>query len=107
MSNFAERVARLSPRRQELLARLVEEKRLDVSRVLITPRKRDSAWMPVSFAQERLWFLDQLEPNRPIYNVPDTHEFKGPLNLLALERSLSEMVRHKTRMINGVRLNLP
>ena len=37
--------------------------------------------------------MDQLEPNRPIYNLPDTHYFKGPLDLDALERSLSEIVR--------------
>ncbi|HEU4766874.1 MAG TPA: condensation domain-containing protein, partial [Pyrinomonadaceae bacterium] len=49
--------------------------------------------VPLSFAQQRLWFLDQLEPNSAVYNIPDTHSFNGPLNLEALERSLSEIVR--------------
>src|SRR5215217_4788468 len=92
MSNFVQRIARLSPKRQELLGRLFEQERLDFSRVVITPRK-PSASVPLSFAQQRLWFLDQLEPNTAVYNIPDTHSFNGPLNLEALERSLSEIVR--------------
>ena len=47
----------------------------------------------MSFAQQRLWVLDQLDPNRSIYNVPDTHFFKGRFDLDALERSLTEMMR--------------
>jgi amino acid adenylation domain-containing protein len=93
MSSFAERVAGLSPKRQELLARFLEQERIDVSRINIAPRKLGPANVPLSFAQERLWFLDQLEPNRPIYNLPDSHYFKGALDLEALERSLSEIVR--------------
>src|ERR1044072_2533960 len=93
MSSFAERIAGLSPKKQELLARLLEKERLDFTSNVIAPRKRDTANVPLSFAQERLWFLDQLEPNRPIYNVPDTHYFRGPFNLDALQRSLSEVVR--------------
>jgi amino acid adenylation domain-containing protein len=93
MSNFTKRIAKLSPRRQELLARLLEQERLDFSRTVITPCKRELAHVPLSFAQQRLWFLDQLEPHRAVYNIPDSHYFKGPLNLAALERSLSEIVR--------------
>nr|QEO74679.1 condensation domain-containing protein [uncultured bacterium] len=92
MSNFAQRIARLSPKKQELLGRLFKQEQLDVSRVIITPRKR-SAPVPLSFAQQRLWFLDQLEPDSTAYNIGQTHYFNGPLNLGALERSLSEIVR--------------
>ncbi|HEY0729727.1 MAG TPA: condensation domain-containing protein, partial [Pyrinomonadaceae bacterium] len=92
MNDFVQRIAKLSPKKQELLGRLFEKEQLDVARVVITPRKR-SASVPLSFAQQRLWFLDQLEPNSSVYNIPDTHSFDGPLNLKALERSLSEIVR--------------
>ncbi len=92
MNNFDQRIAKLSPKKQELLGRLFEKEQLDFARVVITPRKR-SASVPLSFAQERLWFLDQLEPASVAYNVPDTHSFHGPLNIDALERSLSEIVR--------------
>ncbi|MEO7028527.1 MAG: HAD-IIIC family phosphatase, partial [Acidobacteriaceae bacterium] len=46
-----------------------------------------------SFAQQRLWFLDQLEPDNPIYNIPQMLRMTGPLNVDALQRSLSEIVR--------------
>src|SRR5262245_11294765 len=49
--------------------------------------------LPLSFAQERLWFLDQLEPSSPVYNVPSGMRLRGPLNITALERSLNEIVR--------------
>jgi amino acid adenylation domain-containing protein len=93
MSSFAERIAGLSPKKQELLARLLQKEQLDASRVVIGPRKHGSNTAPMSFAQERLWVLDQLEPNQPIYNVPDTHHFKGHFQLEALEQSLNELVR--------------
>ena len=48
---------------------------------------------PVSFAQQRLWFLDQLEPNSPYYNIPEGMRVQGPLDLNVLERSLNEVVR--------------
>ena len=48
---------------------------------------------PLSFAQQRLWFLDQLEPNRPVYNIPRAFRLQGRLDISALERSLNEIVR--------------
>ena len=98
MSSFSERIAGLSPKKQELLARLLQKEQLDASRVVIGPRKQGLTRAPMSFSQERLWVLDQLEPNRPIYNIPDTHHFKGRFNLDALERSLSELVRRHEGM---------
>ncbi|AUX29427.1 MULTISPECIES: non-ribosomal peptide synthase/polyketide synthase [Sorangium] len=49
--------------------------------------------IPLSFAQQRLWFLDQLVPNHPFYNVPEALRMDGPLSVSALERSLREIVR--------------
>jgi hypothetical protein len=47
----------------------------------------------LSFAQQRLWFLNQLEPDSPFYNVPFGVRLTGHLDISALERSLSEIVR--------------
>ncbi|HEY7167532.1 MAG TPA: non-ribosomal peptide synthase/polyketide synthase, partial [Candidatus Binatia bacterium] len=49
--------------------------------------------LPLSFAQQRLWFLDQLEPGRSVYNVPSATRVRGPLDVSALERSLNEIVK--------------
>ncbi|MBI2998695.1 MAG: amino acid adenylation domain-containing protein [Deltaproteobacteria bacterium] len=49
--------------------------------------------LPLSFAQERLWFLEQLEPNSPVHNIPTVFRLTGSLNAAALEQSLNEIVR--------------
>jgi amino acid adenylation domain-containing protein len=54
------------------------------------PRDRG---LPLSFAQERLWFLDQLTPGSPAYNVPVAFAVRGPLDVAALELAFSEVVR--------------
>jgi amino acid adenylation domain-containing protein len=54
------------------------------------PRDHD---LPLSFAQERLWVLDQMEPNNPLYNIPRAMRVRGPLQPAALEKALNEIVR--------------
>ncbi len=58
----------------------------------ILPIPRDGA-LPASFAQQRLWFLDQLEPDSPIYNMPVAVRLSGDLDRAALGRALDEVVR--------------
>ncbi|NEP78777.1 MAG: AMP-binding protein [Okeania sp. SIO3B3] len=53
--------------------------------------------LPLSFAQERLWFLNQLFPNNPAYNLPIVLTIDGTLNVVALEQSLNAIIqRHET-----------
>ena len=53
--------------------------------------------LELSFAQQRLWFLDQYETNSPFYNEPVTMRLVGPLDLAALARSLNAVVaRHES-----------
>jgi amino acid adenylation domain-containing protein/natural product biosynthesis luciferase-like monooxygenase protein len=49
--------------------------------------------LPLSFAQQRLWFLDQLHPNSPAYNNPYAMRMKGVLNVEAAREALSEIVK--------------
>ncbi len=51
------------------------------------------ARLPLSFAQQRLWFLDQLEPGSAAYNCPGAVRLEGRLDIEALERSVNEIVR--------------
>ncbi|MBE9185474.1 amino acid adenylation domain-containing protein [Microcoleus sp. LEGE 07076] len=52
---------------------------------------------PASFAQQRLWFLDQFAPENPFYNVVTALRLTGSLNLTALEQTFNEIVRrHET-----------
>ncbi|HYR07263.1 MAG TPA: condensation domain-containing protein, partial [Longimicrobium sp.] len=58
----------------------------------VVPVERTGA-LPLSFAQERLWFLDRLEPGSTVYNVPVAWRLGGALDEAALERALGEIVR--------------
>ncbi|HEX6749437.1 MAG TPA: amino acid adenylation domain-containing protein [Longimicrobium sp.] len=49
--------------------------------------------LPLSFAQERLWFIDRLEPGSTAYNVAMPVRLGGALNVAALERALGELIR--------------
>jgi amino acid adenylation domain-containing protein len=52
---------------------------------------------PLSFPQQRLWLLDQVEPGSPAYNLPTPLRIPGPLDAAALERALAEIVsRHES-----------
>jgi acyl carrier protein len=58
----------------------------------LNPVSRDRV-LPLSFSQQRLWFLDQLEPQSSVYNLPAAVRFNGWLNIPALERSFQEIIR--------------
>ena len=75
----------------------MDEQALNLDSDQIIPRRKSTAPYPLSFAQERLWFLDQYEPNSPLYNVSVRVCLRGVLNREALEDSLSSLVaRHES-----------
>jgi len=52
---------------------------------------------PLSITQQRLWFIDQLEPGSPVYNIPSSVHLAGALNIEALKAALDEVARrHET-----------
>ncbi|MEH2311071.1 MAG: amino acid adenylation domain-containing protein [Nostoc sp.] len=71
----------------------------------ILPRT-DNAELPLSYAQQRLWFLDQLNPNSAFYNIPTALRLVGTLNIPALEESLQGIIhRHEALHTNFVTVN--
>ncbi|HEV7979598.1 amino acid adenylation domain-containing protein [Amycolatopsis sp.] len=59
----------------------------------IRPRGPRTEEAPLSFAQQRLWFLHELDPGNAGYNIPSAHRIRGPLDVDLLRRALDEIVR--------------
>ena len=94
----------LSERQRRLLELLLEEKKRDkdpsapeaASKAAIG-RRQDHGPAPLSFAQQRLWFIDQLQPGTAAYNIPSGVRLKGPLRAELFGRALRRTVeRHDT-----------
>ena len=78
ISALAERLAEASPETQPVLPVSAVSKGIA---------------LPMTPAQSRLWFLDQFEPQQSSYNIPTAFRLKGPLNVAAFEKSLTELAR--------------
>src|SRR4029079_2241494 len=62
----------------------------------VSSTEMDVYVFPASFAQQRLWFLDQLVDNKALYNMPAALRLRGQLDVAAMEQSLAEIVaRHE------------
>ena len=92
MTDLSERLASLSPEKRALLMRQLAKQPPSASRSEIGRRERP-ARIPLSFAQQRLWILDQLEPDCAVYNVITSLWLQGRLDVGVLERALAEIVR--------------
>jgi amino acid adenylation domain-containing protein len=93
MSSLSDRVAALPPEKRALLEHRLQARRPGAAPQRIPRRGRDEGPLPLSFAQQRLWFLEQLEPGHSFYNLPFVTRLAGPLRVSKLEESLTEIVR--------------
>src|SRR5712692_9594875 len=104
MKDISKSAFELSPKRRALLEALLQQEGLASPASEKIPRKepdkqtaRSARSFPLSFAQERLWFLDQLVPNNAFYNIDTCLRLSLAIDHSALERSLNEIVRrHET-----------
>ena len=89
------RVVFEQPVMEQQAAWIEEEMRAGGASVEQLPMERISREQPLalSFAQQRLWFLSQLEPDNPFYNVPLAIRFTGHLDLAGLEHAFNEIIR--------------
>ncbi len=87
----------LSPEKLGLLELLLKKKGISTQVNRVISRRTEVGPCPLSFGQQRLWFLDQLEPGNAAYNIPAAIRLNGQLNVNDLARGLNEVVRrHET-----------
>ena len=80
----------------DLLAALLASRGIERPADRWIPRRDDRSRAPLSFAQQRLWFLDHLMPGNPVYHVPVSFRLSGPLSRPALECAFNTVLeRHE------------
>ncbi|RKH37600.1 non-ribosomal peptide synthetase, partial [Corallococcus sicarius] len=99
MSDIEQRIANLPPeKRALLLRRLAEQEAARATAGTTTaapavPPRDPSQPAPLSFAQQRLWFLERLQPDTALYNNPAAFRMRGAVDVAALEYGLAQLVR--------------
>ena len=93
MRDLDKRIANLSPEKRALLEMRLMQKGMVGDKLELIPRRNTSEACPLSFAQQRLWFLNQLEPDSSVYNISSAFRLSGVLKISALERSIDEIIR--------------
>ena len=91
MRDLLSEVSALSPAKRALLEKMLLAQPVSASQVIKRQSSRET--LPLSFAQERLWVLDQLAPCNPFYNINSSVRLSGTLRSAALEQSLNEILR--------------
>ena len=91
--NRTELLKRLSPAQRALLLKELQKEAAQKHEEHKITRRSEAGPIPLSFSQQRLWFLSQVVPNSPVYNVPEAVHLSGQLNVAALEQSLNEIIR--------------
>ncbi len=94
--------AELAERKAEVISFLRQVNVNPISTSFSLLPSRDT--IPLSFAQQRLWFLEQLVPGNPFYNVPTAVRLTGPLNIAALEQTFNEIVRRHEALRTSFKL---
>ena len=105
MSALDQRIADLPPEKRALLSLRLKNKnkKTPLAGERGIPSRADKLRWPLSFAQQRLWFLDQLEPESPLYNISGLLSLSGPLDVRALHDSMQMIVRrHEALRANFV-----
>src|SRR6516165_4724139 len=90
MSRSSYRLPKLSPERQVLLHELLGE---DPKAAPEKAARQASDAVRLSFAQERLWFLDRLQPGLSVYNLATAMALGGGIDAGVVERCINEIVR--------------
>ena len=86
-------IMKLSQQKQALLEKLLREEGLAVTDQPVVNRRDGSDHYPLSYAQQRLWFLDQLEPGQAFYNLPVAVRLEGEVDERVLGQVVNEVVR--------------
>lgn len=98
MNDLANRIAALTPEQRARFEESLKAKGLRLPQVDQIPRRtrEDVNQFPTSIDQERLWFIEQLQPGNAAYNIFSASRVRGPLDAALMERVVNELIaRHE------------
>ncbi len=96
LAQVVEKIAKLPPQEPPVGQKRLEHEALVRPTEQLIHRRGNNGPIPLSFAQERLWFLNQLDAASPVYNISRAMHIKGSLNRDALQNALRDLVaRHE------------
>lgn len=96
LQQLAQRLSKLPEDKKNAFRQALQNKGIDPWKLPIVAAGKKIEGYPLSFAQQRLWFVEQMEAANTLYNLAFGLRFEGPLDIKALELSLNEICRrHK------------
>jgi amino acid adenylation domain-containing protein len=102
MNNLHQQIATLTPEQRTLFEQRLKQRGIQLeslptaTTVNSIPKRDREDNLPLSFSQQRLWFIQQLDPESSAYNVPSALRLQGNLNIVALQQTLTQLVeRHE------------
>lgn len=105
MDDVSQQLATLTPEQRTWLELQLKRRGLELPGTQTIPRSKDFNALPLSFAQQRLWFIQQLDPQNASYNIPIALRLQGHLKVAVLQKTFHELIkRHenlRTRFITN------
>ncbi|MGH9759796.1 MAG: condensation domain-containing protein, partial [Blastocatellia bacterium] len=98
MKDFTDRLSSLTPEQRALFESRLKKRpanrpQTGASKAGSIPKRKRLNNCLLSFDQERIWIIDQMEPGNPAYNIYSASRLLGPLSREAWKRAINEMVR--------------
>jgi amino acid adenylation domain-containing protein len=98
VNDIAKRIAALSSEQQQLLRLRLQQKDScdrDREKTISISKRKDNEVLNLSFIQERIWFLNQLQPQLPLYNESSLFCLEGELNIEFLKKSINKIIERQ------------
>lgn len=107
MNDIFKKLEELSAEKKELFAEMLNEQGISLLDLPIPSFWENSKnRFPLSFTQRRLWFIEQLEPNLPVYNCSVSIRIKGEIEYESFKRALNEIIdRHRILKANFIEID--
>jgi amino acid adenylation domain-containing protein len=106
MKEIFEKLRELSEEKKEIFVDMINEQGISLLDITIPPLSQSTInRFPLSFTQRRLWFIEQLDPNQPVYNCSVNIRLKGEMDFEGFQKAFNKIIeRHKILKANFIEI---